>query len=133
MTQMRCPYCGDTFEPRPHLAGTQKCCGKKRCQTKRKAEAQARWLIKEPNYFKGRYARTQLWLAKHPGYLRSYRAKNAGYVQRDNAARRERHIRAGRNADIQDAWPRREIRKIQGVQGADIQAAIDPDKGCGLG
>ena len=114
MAQKRCPYCGDVFEPKPHLVGTQTCCGQKRCKAKRKTEAHARWLIDNPNYFKGRYSRTQLWLSKHPGYLQGYREANADYVRRDNEARRQRRIRARRRADIQDAWPRREIRRIQG-------------------
>lgn len=121
MAQMRCPYCGDTFEPRPNVAHIQKCCGKKRCKRKLKADAQAHWLSENPGHFKGEYRRTRLWLAEHPGYQRRYRAKNPDYVRRDNDARRERRIRARRRADIQDEWPRREIRQIQGVEGADIQ------------
>ena len=121
MPQQRCPYCGKEFEPKPHLIGTQTCCGDKNCKAKRKREAHARWLIANPDYFKGRYARTQMWLAHHPGYQSRYRAENPDYVRRDNAGRRRRRIRAVRRADIQDAWPRREIRRIQEVQGADIQ------------
>jgi hypothetical protein len=121
MPQKRCPYCGDEFEPKPNVAAIQTCCGKKRCKAKRKGDAHAHWLSKNPDYFKGEYRRTRLWLAEHPGYQRRYRAKNPDYVRRDNEARSQRRIRACRRADIQDAWPRREIKRIQGVQGADIQ------------
>jgi hypothetical protein len=121
MPQKRCPYCGDEFEPKPNVAAIQTCCEKKRCKAKRKSDAHAHWLSKNPDYFKGEYRRTRLWLAEHPGYQRGYRAKNPDYVRRDNEARRQRRIRACRRADIQDAWPRREIKRIQGVQGADIQ------------
>lgn len=121
MPLQRCPYCGDEFEPKPNVAAIQKCCGKKRCKAKRKADAHAHWLSKNPDYFKGEYRRTRLWLAEHPGYQRRYRAKNPDYVRRDNEGRHRRRIRARRRADIQDAWPRREIKRIQGVQGADIQ------------
>ena len=121
MIQKRCPYCGDEFTPKPHVAGIQVCCGKEECKAKRKAESQARWVKKNPKHFKDDYPRTRLWLAKHPGYLKAYRKKNPDYVKKDNEARRRRRIEACRRADIQDAWPRREIRRIQGVQGADIQ------------
>jgi len=121
MPQKRCPYCGDEFEPKPNVAAIQTCCGKKRCKAKRKADAQAHWVRKNPDYFKGEYRRTRLWLSERPGYQRRYRAKNPDYVRRDNKQRRRRRIRARRRADIQDAWPRREIKRIQGVQGADIQ------------
>jgi hypothetical protein len=121
MPQKRCPYCGDEFEPKPNVAAIQTCCGKKRCKAKRKADAQAHWVSKNPDYFKGEYRRTRLWLTENQGYQRRYRAQNPDHVRRDNEDRRRRRIRARRRADIQDAWPRREIRKIQGVQGADIQ------------
>lgn len=121
MAKKRCPYCGDLFEPKPHVAAIQKCCGKKRCKAKRKADAHAHWLTENPDYFKGEYRRTRLWLEDHPGYLDGYRDRHPDYVQKDNEGRRQRRIRACRRADIQDAWPRREIRRIQGVQGADIQ------------
>lgn len=121
MAWKRCPYCGEGFEPKPHLAGTQICCGKKSCKAMRKAEGQAHWVKKNPEYFKGDYRRTRLWLAEHPGYLQVYRAGHPEYVRKDNEKRRERHKRARRRADIQDAWPRLEIRRIAGVEGADIQ------------
>ena len=121
MPQKQCPYCGDEFAPKANVAAIQKCCLKKPCMARRKADAHAHWLSKNPDYFKGEYRRTRLWLAEHPGYQRRYRAEHPDYARRDNKARRERRIRSRRRADIQDAWPRREIRRIQGVQGADIQ------------
>ncbi len=121
MPQKRCPYCGDDFEPKPHVEYIQKCCGKKHCKAKLKIDAQANWVRENPNHFKGEYPRTRKWLAEHPGYQRRYRAKNPDYVRRDNEGRRRRRIQARRRADIQDGWPRREIKRIQGVQGADIQ------------
>jgi len=121
MAQKRCRYCGDEFAPKPHVEKVQVCCGKARCKAQRKAEAQSHWLKTNPDYFKGEYWRTRLWLAEHPGYLRAYRKNNPDYVREDNAARRRRRIGARRRADIQDAWPRREIRRIRVLQGADIQ------------
>lgn len=121
MSPKRCRYCGEEFTPKPHVENIQVCCGKQRCKTRRKAEAQSRWLKTTPGYYKGEYWRTRLWLAEHPGYLRGYRKRNPDYVRKDNEARRQRRMRARRNADIQDAWPRREIRQIQVLQGADIQ------------
>ena len=94
MAQKRCPHCGDEFTPKPHVATIQVCCGKKWCKAKRKAEAQAHWLKANPDYFKGEYRRTRLWLAEHPGYLRDYRSKNPDYVQKDNEGCRRRRIRA---------------------------------------
>lgn len=97
MPQKRCSYCGDEFEPKPNVAVIQTCCGKKRCKAKRKADAHAHWLSKNPDYFKGEYRRTRLWLADRPGYQRRYRAKNLDYVRRDNSGKRRAEKLAFRN------------------------------------
>ena len=133
MGKKRCRYCGRWFQPDPRTARFQKACPRKRCRVMRKDQAQARWLAANPDAFRGLYIKTRRWLSKHPGYLKRYRLAHPAYVAADKRGRRERRVRQRRRADIQDAIPRREIRQIQGVQGADIQAAIDPDKGCGLG
>ena len=132
MAMQRCPFCGEMYEPNPRAVCvkngvrrvSQKACTRKICKKKRKAMSQALWLAKRPGVFRGLYIKTRLWLDKHPGYLRDYRAGHPDYVRSDNEQRRQRHIRERRRADIQDAIPRREIRQIQGVQGADIQDTI---------
>ena len=84
MSMQRCVCCGDPYEPEPSAVIVkdgvrrvlQKTCGKKRCEKRRKAMAQARWLAKNPGAYRGLYIKTQLWLVEHPGYLQAYRAKN---------------------------------------------------------
>ena len=66
------------------------------------------------------------WLAKHPGYLRRYRATHPEYVRQDNAARRLRKQKMKRfRADIQDGLLRRRIARIQTFKGADIQETLN--------
>lgn len=119
----RCVYCARWFVPDPRTPH-QKTCKRKRCRLKRKRDAQRRWLDDTPDYFEGRYDNTKSWLEKHPGYQKKYRAEHPEYVAADNRARRERKKRQRRRADIQDALPRREIARLQVLEGADIQDTI---------
>lgn len=119
----RCVYCRRWFVPDPRTPH-QKTCERKRCRLKRKRDAQERWVASNPGYFEGRYSNTKRWLAKRPGYLRGHRATHPEYVAADNRARRERKKRERRRADIQDALPRREIARLRGLEGADIQDTI---------
>jgi len=129
MAKKRCICCGAEFEPHTRawrvVEGVRRCfqkaCTKKRCRQQRWQKAKARWLAANPSAFKGRYSEVKRWLTKHPGYLQRYRKQHPEYVRTDNCKRRERKIRRRRRADIQDAIPRREIKRIQGVEGADIQ------------
>ena len=132
MAKKRCVCCGESFEPSPRAwrvdEGVRRCfqkvCSKKRCRKHRQGKARAQWLAGHPAAYKGRYSETKGWLADHPGYLQGYRKRNPEYVAKDNRRRREDKIKQRRRADIQDAIPRREIRRIRGVEGADIQDTI---------
>ena len=115
----KCVYCGRSYKPDPRTRLFQKACGRPGCRRKRKSQAQARWLAANPGYYRGQYPRLKVWLKEHPGYLKSYRARHLEYVARDNERRRTRRERG--RADIQDAMYRREVARLKGVTGADIQ------------
>jgi len=118
----KCVYCGRSYEPDPRTRLFQKACGRPECRRKRKDQAQERWLAANPGYFRGQYPRLKVWLKERPGYLKSYRSRHPEYLARDNTQRRTRRARRdGGRADIQDATFRREVQRIKGVRGADIQ------------
>lgn len=121
MKSKHCLYCGDIFQPDPRTANFQNACPKPSCRKARKHQSQRQWVGDNPGYFEGRYANTKLWLARRPGYLKDYRAEHPEYVAADNCGRRERKRRARRRADIQDAFPHREIARLGTLRGADIQ------------
>ena len=120
----KCVVCGAWFAPYAWAWKTQKTCSKA-CRARRLQELCSGWRKRNPDYFKGRYFNTKGWLAKHPNYLRRYRAKCSDYVAADNAKRRERKLRQmyGR-ADIQNGLLRREIMAIRTLRGADIQNTL---------
>lgn len=51
----KCLVCGMLFIPDARVGQNQKVCQKLPCQLERKHRAQAIWLKKNPDYFKGRY------------------------------------------------------------------------------
>ncbi len=121
----RCLCCHEAFVPYPEALNTQAVCRKKRCRQWRRQQAQRRWLRNNPGYFRGLYPKTKLWLARHPGYLQRYRGAHPEYVVADNRKRGERKQRSlRRRADIQDGLRRREIARIRGLHGADIQDTL---------
>jgi hypothetical protein len=132
MAKKRCAFCPDWFLPDPRLGDRQKACGKKTCRRKRKEAAHAKFLKDNPDYFRGpaHYVQQKNSLAKNPGYLQRYRAAHPDYVARDNQKRAERKRRAReqekarQRADMKVTIHRREIERIQGLQGSDMKDTI---------
>ena len=54
-TSKVCLVCNKIFTPDPRVGGRQKVCKELYCQQERKKLAQKAWLLKNPDYFKGRY------------------------------------------------------------------------------
>lgn len=73
-----CEVCHECFIPDPRVGERQRVCFSLPCQQERKRRAQRRWLARNPDYFKGRYANTKAWLQAHPDYLRNYRRRRCG-------------------------------------------------------
>lgn len=80
-----CPHCISSFIPHPKVGDRQIFCGRESCKRQRKKEADHRWRLKNPDYFKGRYQiSTKPRLLKHLHYLRDYRQRkrvNGPFVQ----------------------------------------------------
>src|SRR5262245_37773281 len=70
-----CEICHVAFTPDPRVRERQRACQKRDCQQERKRRAQNNWLAQNPDAFRGRYPKLQQWLAKHPDYLKNYRAR----------------------------------------------------------
>ena len=70
-----CQYCGKFYQPHVCLKNRQKSCEDPGCRKKRKQESQKQWVLKNPDYFKGRYPETKVWRAKKPDYQKQRRKK----------------------------------------------------------
>lgn len=50
-----CIVCNETFIPDPRVGDRQKVCHNTYCKLQRKKRAQQHWVLKNPDYFTGRY------------------------------------------------------------------------------
>lgn len=101
MGERRCPYCQRYLPDDPRLKGRRKTCGHALCQKALKRENNANWRKRNPDYFRNDYERLKVWLSRHPGYLKHYRATHPDYVRRNREAQRERDRRRRVCLDIQ--------------------------------
>lgn len=70
-----CCICGRFFRPSPKQGDKQVSCAKPECRRERKLRSQQAWLLKNPDYFKGRYENTKTWRGKNPAYQKQWRKK----------------------------------------------------------
>lgn len=101
MGERRCPYCERYLTNDPRVRKRRKTCGDSLCQKALKRENNANWRKKNPDYFRKDYERLKVWLLKHPGYLKYYRATHPEYVRRNREAQRQRDRRRRVHLDIQ--------------------------------
>ncbi len=83
--QSKCLCCGEIFNVDVRNRGRQKYCPQPRCRAAGKAARQQRWQKKPENqdYFRGAWnvQRVRDWRARHPGYWRSHRRRQATALQ----------------------------------------------------
>jgi hypothetical protein len=70
-----CQYCGRFFRPDVRLEKRQKSCGDTECGKKCIQDSQKQWVLKNPDYFKGRYPAIKAWKTKNPDYQKQWRKK----------------------------------------------------------
>lgn len=101
LKKKRCAHCRRWFEPDPRSIrgdderSCQRYCSLSACRKARKKEAQAKWVAKNPDYFKGEVHKKdcRCWAQERPGYQKEYRAKNPSYVQANRRSQRLRDQR----------------------------------------
>jgi hypothetical protein len=99
----KCPFCRRVFLPDPRVGERQKACSRKECRRRRKALSQKNWTARNPEYFRGRYENTRVWIEQHPGYLQGFRAAHPEYAEKNRVRSRERKRELARDEfDIQD-------------------------------
>jgi hypothetical protein len=101
MKENRCPYCQRYLTSDPRIKGRRRTCGDPLCQKALKRDNNANWRKRNPQYFQNDYERLKVWLVRHPGYLKRYRASHPDYVRRNREAQRQRDRRRRAHLDIQ--------------------------------
>ena len=101
MKRKRCRYCKSLFIPDPRVGQRQKTCGDDLCQKAHKAQNNARWRKRNPDYARNDYPRLKEWLDQYPGYLKEYRQTHPEYVKKNREAQRVRDRSKKLRLDIQ--------------------------------
>jgi len=86
----KCQHCHRSFPRRAHLAN-QKFCHRKPCQNARKNQWRKDKLALDMDYKDNQREAQRRWMAKNPGYWRSYRDGHPGYVKTNRQRQRERN------------------------------------------
>jgi hypothetical protein len=103
ITKKRCASCTHWFKPNPKTKDRQHYCSKAACQKASKRAAQAQWIAKNPNYYKGhgRKAKIRSWAKDYPHYWKQWRLKHPEYAQRERERQRaKRALRVAKQDEI---------------------------------
>jgi len=112
MEPVPCFHCATMFTPQNRK---QYCCSRPECQRARKANSQRIEMKTNPDYRASQKLSNQKWLAKNPGYWKTYRDRNPEKAQRNRMLQTIRNRR--RSAD----------RKSNDVPIAKMDSRIDMD------
>jgi len=91
MSEKRCPYCGQHYEPYARAVERQKHCGASACRRKHKRARDRAWRSKDAEWRQARQAKVRDW-ARERRYWQCWRSKHPEY--RSGEALRMRRKRA---------------------------------------
>jgi hypothetical protein len=92
MSERRCRYCDQKFEPsRSHPK--QVVCSAPVCQQRRRGQSRRQKLVTDPEYRLVCRESARKWRADHPDYWQQYRAAKPESVERNRAQQRQRDQR----------------------------------------
>jgi hypothetical protein len=92
MSEWRCRYCDEKFEPsRGHPE--QAVCSERACQQRRRGECRRQKLATDPEYRQVCRESARKWRADHPGYWQRYRAAKPESAERNRVQQRQRDQR----------------------------------------
>jgi hypothetical protein len=92
MSERRCRYCDQNFEPcRGHPE--QAVCSQRACQQRRRAQSRRQQLATDPEYRQVCRESARKWRADHPGYWLRYRTSKPDSAERNRTRQRQRDQR----------------------------------------
>ena len=99
MEPVPCFHCATMFIPRNRK---QYCCSRPECQRARKANSQRIKMKTNPDYRASQKLSNQKWLAKNPGYWKTYRDRNPEKAERNRMLQTIRNRRRSANKKSDD-------------------------------
>jgi hypothetical protein len=82
MSEKRCPYCGEKYEPYARAVERQKHCGALACRRKHKRARDRAWRNKDAEWRQARQVKVRGWACERQ-YWRQWRAKHSEYRSRE--------------------------------------------------
>ncbi|MBI4369190.1 MAG: hypothetical protein HY547_03055 [Elusimicrobia bacterium] len=128
LKKKRCAVCRHWFAPDPRVAHREFLyCPEAACRQQGQEDAQARWLDKNPDYYKGevRKAKVRRWAEDYPSYWHNWRQDHEDYRRRE--ARRLRLKRLGRVAK-QDQIRQNPLGYLEGIRLRDAKTVAKQDQ-----
>ena len=93
MSEKRCPYCGQSYEPYARAVERQKHCGLSECRRKHKRARDRAWRSKDAEWRKARQVKVGEW-ARARQYWQRWRAKHPEYRSREALRRKRKRAQA---------------------------------------
>jgi len=88
MSERRCRYCDQQFQPSP-CHPQQTTCSQPVCQQRRRADNRKQKLLSDPEYRQVCRESARKWRIDHPGYWQQYRATHPPAAERNRALQRQ--------------------------------------------
>jgi len=93
MSEKRCPYCGQHYEPYARAVEGQKHCGASACRRKHKRARDRAWRRKDAEWRKARQVKVREW-ARERRYWQCWRSKHPEYGSREALRMRRKRAEA---------------------------------------
>lgn len=93
MSEKRCPYCGQKYEPYARAVERQNHCGLAECRRKHKRARDRAWRSKDAEWRQARQVKIREW-ARARQYWQRWRAKHPEYRSREAVRMRQKRAEA---------------------------------------
>lgn len=93
MSEKRCLYCGQSYEPYARAVERQKHCGLSACRRKHKRARDRAWRSKDAEWRKARQVKVRDW-ARERQYWRCWRSKHPEYRSREALRMKQKRAEA---------------------------------------
>jgi len=112
MSEKRCPYCGQSYEPYARAVERQKHCGLSECRRKHKRARDRAWRSKDAEWRKARQVKVRDW-ARERQYWQGWRAKHPEYRRREALRMRRKRAQAVAKQEVLRSDPVGYLKRIR--------------------
>ena len=112
MSEKRCPYCAQHYEPYARAVERQKHCGLSECRRKHKRARDRAWRSKDAEWCQARQVKVRDW-ARERGYWQRWRSKHPEYRSREALRMRRKREQAVAKQEVLRSDPVGYLKRIR--------------------